>query len=72
MTLKQNNQLAIAVALCALLLAPDSAKAEWYPLEIDVWDPPFNTDLKRKTDQYTPLKKAEKTRLPSRHGSEAA
>ena len=36
------------------------AAGAWYPLEVDVWDPPFNSELKRKTEKYVPLEKAAK------------
>ncbi|MGD8644492.1 MAG: TMAO reductase system periplasmic protein TorT, partial [Chromatiales bacterium] len=32
----------------------------WYPLEVDVWDPPFNSERKRHTESYVPLEKASK------------
>ncbi|MBF0287075.1 MAG: TMAO reductase system periplasmic protein TorT [SAR324 cluster bacterium] len=32
--------------------------ADWYPLQVDIWDPPFNNDLKRRSDTYTPVEKA--------------
>lgn len=38
-----------------------SAEAKtWYPIEVDVWDPPYNTELKRHTGSYAALKKAQK------------
>ncbi len=30
----------------------------WYPLEVDVWTPPFNETMQRQSQQYTPLEKA--------------
>ncbi len=36
------------------------AKDKWYPLEVDVWDPPFNTELKRRVEPYVALDKAQK------------
>jgi len=36
------------------------AKDKWYPVEIDVWDPPFNDDLQRKSSSYVALEKAAK------------
>ena len=36
------------------------AKDKWYPIKINVWDPPFNTDLKRHDGEYVALEKAEK------------
>ena len=49
----------VAIALCALLPMPLSA-GQWYPLEVDVWDPPFNTERRRSQQSYVPLEKAEK------------
>ncbi len=36
------------------------AKDAWYPLEVDVWEPPFNTELKRHAAPYIALDKAQK------------
>jgi protein TorT len=33
---------------------------EWYPLQIEVWDPPFNKERQRILKEYTPLQKSEK------------
>lgn len=30
----------------------------WYPVEVDVWEPPFNTQQQRTQRQYTPLEKS--------------
>jgi periplasmic protein TorT len=30
----------------------------WYPVEVDVWEPPFNNNFQRQPHQYTPLDKA--------------
>src|SRR5450755_4318502 len=40
----------------ATLLALPTAMAEdaWYPAQIDVWSPPFNTEHQREIQQYTP------------------
>jgi protein TorT len=32
----------------------------WYPVEVNVWDPPFNSERLRHASAYLPLKKAEK------------
>jgi ABC-type sugar transport system substrate-binding protein len=46
----------------ALLLTLNVAGARagegWYPIEVDVWDPPFNTERKRHTETYMALDKA--------------
>lgn len=49
----------LAVALCLLLPAPLPA-GQWYPVEVDVWDPPFNAERQRSQQSYVPLEKAEK------------
>lgn len=53
-----------ALSLGCLFLAafapPAAAAEKWYPVDVDVWDPPFNTDRKRATDSYVPLEKAKK------------
>ena len=52
--------------LCAfaflILIAPATAQAEkkaWYPVEVDVWNPPFNDQRQREQKLYTPLEKAQ-------------
>jgi len=49
----------LAVALCLLIPAPLTA-GQWYPVEVDVWDPPFNAERQRSQQSYVPLEKAEK------------
>ncbi len=34
------------------------AKKVWYPVDVDVWNPPFNETRQRELKQYRPLKKA--------------
>lgn len=52
-----------AALIIALLLALPAGQAQaakiWYPVEVDVWDPPFNTQQLRAQRQYTPLEKAD-------------
>jgi protein TorT len=45
-----------------ILIAPAAAQAEkaWYPVEVDVWTPPFNDLRQREQKLYTPLEKAQK------------
>ena len=52
--------------LCAfaflILIAPATAQTEkktWYPVEVDVWNPPFNDQRQREQKLYTPLEKAQ-------------
>jgi len=37
-----------------------AAKKSWSPVQVDVWDPPFNKELKRDQKTYTALVRAEK------------
>ncbi|MGD1973624.1 MAG: TMAO reductase system periplasmic protein TorT [Desulfobacterales bacterium] len=43
-------------------MTPLSARGEktWYPVEVDVWNPPFNDQRQREQKLYTPLAKAQK------------
>jgi protein TorT len=46
-----------------ILSAPATAQVEkkaWYPVEVDVWNPPFNDQRQREQKLYTPLDKARK------------
>ena len=45
-----------------MVIAPSMVIAEkaWYPLEVDVWNPPFNDERQREQKMYTPLDKAQK------------
>jgi len=42
----------------ALLSGSIRAAKTWYPVEVDVWEPPFNTSQQRQPHQYTPLEKS--------------
>jgi periplasmic protein TorT len=49
------------LGLFALLLASTQmaqARDAWYPLPVDVWEPPFNTERIREERDYVPLPKA--------------
>ncbi len=37
-----------------------AAAKDWHPLQVDVWNPPFNNELKRGTASYVALEKARK------------
>lgn len=56
----------LTLSLCllgTLLFTTDpvySAKKNWYPVEVDVWNPPFNKTRRRVQKQYVPLEKAQK------------
>lgn len=54
---------AAAAALAALLTIGGGAamaQTPWYPLAVDAWTPPFNTEHQRATRQFTPPEKASK------------
>jgi len=44
-----------------IVIAPAIVLAEkaWYPLDVDVWNPPFNDQRQRDQKLYTPLNKAQ-------------
>ncbi|MDC0335653.1 substrate-binding domain-containing protein [Pseudodesulfovibrio sp.] len=48
------------VALCLLILALPAVAQDPYPIDVDVWDPPFNTERKRTQEKYQPYPKASK------------
>jgi len=50
--------LVVGVALSLSAASAATAAAAWYPIEVDVWTPAFNTDLQRRTDSYVALEKA--------------
>ena len=49
----------LAVSL-ALTVPAVQAEKTWYPVEVDVWTPPFNDQRQREQKLYTPLEKAQK------------
>lgn len=58
------KHIAMAVSAYAFffMVAVSTAQAEkaWYPVEVDVWNPPFNDNLQRDQKIYTPLQKTQK------------
>ncbi len=46
--------------LLAMMVLPAQASEPWYPVEVDVWDPPFNTERERRSDTYIGLEKAQR------------
>ncbi len=44
----------------ALTVSTVQAEKAWYPLEVQVWNPPFNDLRQREEKLYTPLDKAQK------------
>lgn len=47
-----------AIITASLFISPVSA--EWYPINVQVWDPPFVMSSPRSDMEYTPLEKAAK------------
>ena len=52
--------LCFLVAMVAITVSPVQAEKAWYPVEVDVWNPPFNDTRQREEKLYTPLNKAQK------------
>jgi len=46
------------IAGLTLILFSGLATADWSPLKVDIWDPPFNTQRKHRQESYTALDKA--------------
>ena len=46
------------VVLLALMLPTVQAGEKWYPIDVDVWTPPFNDTRQREQKTYIPLEKA--------------
>jgi protein TorT len=47
------------IVLVALTVSTVQAGEKWYPVDVDVWTPPFNDQHQRKQETYTPLKSAQ-------------
>ena len=48
----------IATLVMTLFSADIQAARIWYPVEVDVWKPPYNTSQQHEPHQYTPLEKS--------------
>lgn len=57
--MKNIKGMIIAVLICLTSPLYGMSK-QWYPLEVDVWDPPFNENRQRYKATYMPLNKAQK------------
>ncbi len=44
--------------MLGLLFGPARSDSAWYPVEVDVWEPPFNAERRRRTASYVALDKA--------------
>ena len=59
--LKRGGRLLCVLAVFVALTVPTvQAEKAWYPVEVDVWTPPFNDTRQREQKLYTPLEKAQK------------
>lgn len=52
--------LCLLAVIGALTVSAVQAEKVWYPVEVDVWDPPFNEQRQREQKLYTPLERAQK------------
>jgi protein TorT len=52
--------LCLLAASVAIAVPAVQAEKTWYPVEVDVWNPPFNDQRQREQKLYTPLEKAHK------------
>lgn len=57
----KNSVRVLITLIFFIITAPAIVLAEkaWYPLDVDVWNPPFNDQRKRDQKRYTPLRKAQ-------------
>ena len=57
----KNSARVLMTLIFFIVIAPAIVLAEkaWYPLDVDVWNPPFNDQRKRDQKLYTPLNKAQ-------------
>ena len=46
--------------MVAVTVPPVQAEKAWYPVEVDIWNPPFNDQRQREQKLYTPLERAQK------------
>lgn len=51
---------ALSLSAAGCLMAGGAWGAEWSPLQVDVWSPPFNTERKHRLETYTAQAKADK------------
>jgi len=52
--------LCFLAVMVAITVSPVQAEKPWYPVEVDVWNPPFNDTRQREQKRYTPLESAQK------------
>lgn len=44
----------------AVMVSSAAGETPWYPVSVNVWDPPFNSERQRVEASYSPLEKAER------------
>ena len=52
--------LCFLAVMVVITVSPVQAEKTWYPVEVDVWNPPFNDQRQREQKLYNPLEKAQK------------
>jgi protein TorT len=52
--------LLVGTAVLAGVVPAAVLAQDWYPVNVDVWDPPFNAERQRSQKSYVPLERAEK------------
>lgn len=50
----------ILFAILAILFSVSQVSADWYPYNLEIWDPPFDMSSPRAEKDYSPLEKASK------------
>ena len=50
----------VLLVAMALVVSMAQASADWYPINVEVWDPPFDMSSPRSQMDYSPLEKASK------------
>ncbi len=59
--LKHSGRVLCLLAVSIGMTVPAvQAEKTWYPVDVDVWNPPFNDQRQREQKLYTPLGKAQK------------
>jgi len=59
--LKRGGRVLCCLAvMVAITVSSVQAEKAWYPVEVDVWNPPFNDQRQREQKLYTPLERAQK------------
>jgi protein TorT len=57
---RSGRVLCFLAVLSTIAVSTVQAEKAWYPVDVDVWDPPFNDQRQREQKIYTPLERAQK------------